>query len=471
MRSSLLARIAAIALSVMALTMLLAAVLTQQLIRVEYRQELDRLLSQEMTEVRLGLPAELEAARGPDGVADAAEVELAVQRYLAINPGSNRHLTVIHVGSKAFSTRDGPPDLQRLQRENGLPAGVGGTLTTVGSSVGSLRILTASLDSDGSPFGTLTVVGPLAPGRSQATQAFGRIALASAAGLLVGGVLLVFALRRALQPVHDLASAARSADLGDLDVRVPEPDTDDEVATMAREFNRMLERIGHDERRRSQLLSAISHELRTPLAVARGHLELLEMLGPDSRQTVVDTAGVAREELDRLGRIVDDLTAINRGDTAAEAAREPVFAPDVLEALHIRTAGLDLQGVTIEPAPPVVLIGDEDRMTQALLNLVVNAHTHTPPGTPIRVDAVEEGDHLAFRVIDQGSGIDPALLPTIFDPFVTTKTEGAGRTAGLGLAVVKAVTEAQGGTVELSSGPHGTAVQLSFPIDRADPDV
>jgi two-component system, OmpR family, sensor kinase len=283
-RSSLLARIAAIALSVMALTMLLAAVLTQQLIRVEYRQELDRLLRQEMTEVQLGLPAELEAARGPDGVADAAELELAVQRYLALNPGSDRHLTVIQVGSKIFSTRDGPPDLQELQQENALPAGVGGTLTTVDSSAGPLRMLTASLDSDGSPFGTLTVTGPLAPGRAQATQAFGRIGLASAAGLLVGGVLLVFALRRALQPVHDLAAAARSADLGDLDVRVPESDTHDEVATMAREFNRMLERIGHDEQRRSQLLSAISHELRTPLAVARGHLELLEMLGPDSRQ-------------------------------------------------------------------------------------------------------------------------------------------------------------------------------------------
>ena len=151
MRSSLLARIAAIALSVMALTMLLAAVLTQQLIRVEYRQELDRLLRQEMTEVRLGLPAELEAARGADGVADAAEVELAIQRYLAHNPGSIRHLTVIQVGSNVFSTRDGPPDLEQLQRENGLPAGVGGTLTTVGSSVGPLRMLTTSLDSDGSP--------------------------------------------------------------------------------------------------------------------------------------------------------------------------------------------------------------------------------------------------------------------------------------------------------------------------------
>ena len=93
-----------------------------------------------MTEVRLGLPAELEAARGPDGVADAAEVELAVQRYLALNPGSDRHLTIIQVGSKVFSTRDGPPDLQQLQRENGLPPGVGGTLTTVGLLLDSIIV-------------------------------------------------------------------------------------------------------------------------------------------------------------------------------------------------------------------------------------------------------------------------------------------------------------------------------------------
>ena len=281
LRSSLLVRIAAIALGVMALTLLVAAVLTQQLIRVEYRQDLDRLLKQELAEVRLGLPAQIEAAQGPDDVADAAEIQLAVQRYLAINPGSDRHLTVIQIGGREFSTRDGPPAAQELQREGTLPAGVTGSLATVDSAVGPLRILTASLDSDGRSVGTLTVFGPLAPGREQAGEAFARIGLASAGGLLVGGVLLVLALRRALQPVHDLAAAARSAGLRELKARVPEPATQDEVATMAREFNRMLDRISDDERRRQQLLSAISHELRTPLAVARGHLELLQTLGPD----------------------------------------------------------------------------------------------------------------------------------------------------------------------------------------------
>ena len=468
MRSSLLVRIAAIALGVMALTLLVAAVLTQQLIRVEYRQDLDRLLKQELAEARLGLPAQIEAARGPDGVADAAEIQLAVGRYLAINPGSDRHLTVIQIGERAFSTRDGPPAAQELQREGTLPAGVTGSLATVNSALGPLRILNAPLDSDGRSVGTLTVFGPLAPGREQAGDAFARIGLASAVGLLVGGVLLVLALRRALQPVHDLAAAARSAGLRELKARVPEPATQDEVATMAREFNRMLDRISDDERRRQQLLSAISHELRTPLAVARGHLELLQTLGPDQEYSAADTADVALRELDRLGRIVDDLSAISRGDSAAQTAREPVFAPDVLEALQQRIAGLEADQVRVDPAPPVVLVGDEYRLTQALLNLVVNARTHTPPGTPITVDAVTEDQHIAFRVADRGPGIDPDLLPSVFDPFVTTKADGAERTSGLGLTVVKAVTEAQGGKVELVSSPSGTTVSLTFPIETAE---
>ena len=175
---------------------------------------------------------------------------------------------------------------------------------------------------------------------------------------------------------------------------MPEPVTDDEVAGMAREFNRMLDRIRDDERHRQQLLSAISHELRTPLAVARGHLELLETLGtrptatqPPRRRRVV------RRELDRLGRIVDDLTAINEGEAGADTVAEPVFAPDVTAALRDRLEGLNLADVEIRPTPPVVLLGDEDRLTQALVNLVVNARTHTPADTQVIVDATVDREH------------------------------------------------------------------------------
>ena len=264
-------------------------------------------------------------------------------------------------------------------------------------------MLTADVVSQGQAIAQVSVFGPLGPSLDSARQAFARIALASAIGLVLGGVVLLVALRRALRPVHELADAARSVDLRDLSSRVPEPEGRDEVSAMAGEFNRMLDRIRDDEGKRQQLLAAISHELRTPLAVARGHLELLETLGPEEGQTAADTAAVARRELDRLSRIVDDLTALNAGADRADVEVGPVFAPDVIDALRDRVAGLGYADVEILDAPPVVVLGDEDRLTQALLALVVNARTHTPPGTPVSVRTESVDGHVAFRVSDTGS--------------------------------------------------------------------
>jgi signal transduction histidine kinase len=176
---------------------------------------------------------------------------------------------------------------------------------------------------------------------------------------------------------------------------------------------------------------------------------------------------VLRRELDRLGRIVDDLTAVSRGDLAGATTRGPLFAPDVLSALRHRLEGLGLDDVHLTEAPPVVLLGDEDRLTQALLNLVVNARTHTPPGTPVSVGVHTHDGRVVFDVVDKGPGIDPEVLPSVFEPFVTTRPIGETRASGLGLPVVKAVTEASGGQVRLETGAQGTAISLSFPIDTA----
>ncbi|GAB2589293.1 hypothetical protein GCM10009593_30550 [Microlunatus antarcticus] len=465
MRHSLYVRIASIALAILAVTMLAAALLTAQLIRVEQREDLDEVLRREVTALALGLPDQLTEASGADGVADAAEVDVAVQRYLALHPGSQQHLTVVTLGNKTLSTQDGPSELISLDRSGGLPRGTVGRLLTVGSSAGPLRVLTADVVSQGQAIAQVSVFGPLGPSLDSARQAFTRIALASAIGLVLGGFVLLVALRRALRPVHELASAARSVDLRDLSSRVPEPEGRDEVSAMAGEFNRMLDRIRDDEDKRKQLLAAISHELRTPLAVARGHLELLETLGPEEGQTAADTAAIAGRELDRLSRIVDDLTALNSGSDRADVEIGPVFAPDVIDVLRDRVAGLGYTDVEILDAPPVVALGDEDRLTQALLALVVNARTHTPPGTPVSVHAGSADGHVEFRVSDTGPGLASEVVKRAFEPFVTTKNLGPGRTAGLGLSVVKAVVEAQGGTVAIKSGPKGTTVLITTPLD------
>jgi len=465
-RGSLFLRIAAIALATLAVTMLAAALLTAQLIRVEQRQDLDSVLRREVSALALGLPDQLTAAAGSDGTADAAQVDRAVQQYLALHPGSQQHLTVITLGSRTISTQDGPPELVELNRAGSLPPSVDGRLLTVASEAGPLRVLRTPVVSRGAQVAVVSVYGPLAPGLDQARQAFVRIGLASAVGLVLGGVVLLLALRKALRPVHELADAARSVDLRDLSSRVPEPGGNDEVAAMAGEFNRMLDRIRVDEDKRKELLAAISHELRTPLAVARGHLELLETLGPEEGQTAADTAAVARRELDRLGRIVNDLTALNAGANGTAVEIGPVFAPDVIDALRDRVIGLGYSSVEILDAPPVVLLGDEDRLTQALLALVVNAQTHTPPGTPVSVQTASVDGHVEFRVSDTGHGLAPEVAERAFEPFVTTKTLGASRTSGLGLSVVKAITEAQGGNVALFSRPYGTEVTVLMPQDK-----
>ena len=227
----------------------------------------------------------------------------------------------------------------------------------------------------------------------------------------VGGVLLFLAVGRALHPLAALADASRGLGRGD-HTRVPVPRRQDEVGTLAREFNDMVERLAAAEAERRQLLSAVSHELRTPLAVARGHLEVFQAFGPGDAESARQTAAVLQRELVRLGRIVEDLTAVTRGDVG-QVQREPVFAPDVVEQLGQRLDGLGMADVELAGMPPVVLLADEDRVVQSLLNLVLNARTHTPEGTPVRVRGEVAAGQLRLVVEDDGPGIDPEVLPRV----------------------------------------------------------
>ena len=410
-------RVALITVVVMALTLGVVALVTWQLIQAGERGDVDAVLRQELAEVEAGLPGELAGAAGLDGVSTPAELQLGARRSLATNPGTERHLTALEVGGERFVTQAGPEPLRRLRDGDGLPAGSSG---------------------------------------------------AGGIALVVGGLLLFLAVGRALHPLAALAAASRGLGRDD-HTRVPEPRRKDEVGTLAREFNDMVDRLAAAEEDRRQLLSAVSHELRTPLAVARGHREVFQAFGPGAADSARQTAAVLQRELVRLGRIVEDLTAVTRGEVG-QVQREPVFAPDVVEQLRQRLGGLGIDDVDLEEVPPVVLLADEDRIVQSLLNLVLNARTHTPAGTPVRVRGEVAGTSLRLGVEDDGPGIDPEVLPRVFEPFVTTRPGGAQRTSGLGLAVVRSLTEAQGGTVSVDPGWPGTRIVITLPLsgDQAD---
>lgn len=455
-------RLALIGVVTLAATLGVVGVLSYEIVRVSGRQDVDRTLRQALDDVAAGFPALIddEEALTPDVLRQAA------QQYLAAHPGSARHLTLLAFGNDEFSTREGPELLVELREQDQLPAGRLGRLRTVDTDEGPVRVLAAPLVAGGEVIGRATIAGPLDAVRDAARKSLGRIAVAGAVGLVLGGAVLVGATRRALAPMEQLAEVARATGGGDLDARAPTPDRDDEVGALALEFNRMLERLSAHAEQRRRLLAAVSHELRTPLAVAQGHLEVFEVVGGGSADPGQTDALVAtlRVELDRLGRIVDDLGALAEGDQGLAVEMGPVFAPDVLTDLGHRLAGLGLGAVLVGSAPPVVVEADEARLAQSLLNLVMNGVVHTPPGTRVRVEGRLDGAEMVFSVADDGPGVAPAVRDVAFEPFVTTRADGSGRGAGLGLAVVKTLTEAQSGRVELETGDAGTTVSIRLPV-------
>lgn len=297
MRDRLQVRVTAVALAVTALTLAVVALVTWRLIQVAEVGDVDRTLEQVRADVSADLPEELAAAVGVDGVLSPAEAGLAGRRFLTSEPGSDVHLTSLTLGPQPLVTQAGPAPLRRLRDAGALPAGQAGSVVTVGTEQGPVRVLTSSLVAeDGTTLGEVRVYGSLVEGRAAARAALVRIAVAGGVGLLVGAVLLLVAMGRALRPLAELATAARGTGAGD-HPRVPEPVRMDEVGTLAHEFNGMVDRLAAAEQQRRELLSAVSHELRTPLAVARGHLEVFEAFGPGDADSARATAEVLRREL------------------------------------------------------------------------------------------------------------------------------------------------------------------------------
>lgn len=453
-------RLPLLGVAVLALTIAAIALGTYQLVRVTGREAVDDRLRDELAGVRQALVAALEADAAPDALARAA------QQHLATHPGTDRHLTVVHVGADTFTTRSGPEDLLELQEDGRLPTGDAGRLRTVDTPEGPVRVLHAPLRAGDRTVGSVVVLGPLDEVRDDAADSLVRVGAAGAVGLLVGGVVLAVVTRRALRPLATLADAAARTDRATGSTRVPEGTRRDEVGELARELNRMLGRIEADAEDRRRLVSAVSHELRTPLAVATGHLDLHDAEGaaedPPATRAVLR---VVRRELDRLALVASDLDAVvgSRGPGDVEVGA--VFAPDVVDELRDRLAGLGMSSVALPDAPPVVLVADQPRLAQALVNLVTNAVEHNPDGTPVRVEVAVRGGEAVLSVVDEGAGLDPSLADRAFEPFVTTRADGSTRGRGLGLAIARSLVEAQGGTLGLDTGPTGTRATITLPVE------
>jgi two-component system, OmpR family, sensor kinase len=465
---SMTARIVIRALIVMALALAAVVLLIFEIVTVWGRTEIDRIAQDEADRVIAIFSDQVQASSAAGQSLDAASLVNLARASMATYAGGPSHLALLTVGDTRLRSDTGPAALIALANGGRLPEPTPGILRTVASDAGSLRSIDIPIDDQSG--NTLAIVSVLVP--QDETRSATQIVLvgsigAGLVGLLIIGAVLPLVVRRSLRPLKEVTQAAEDISLADLSARVPVPGTSDEVTELAVEFNRMLERIAEDDQTRRRYLAAISHEVRTPLAIAEGHLEVWERLGPTDGQTTTELASDVRRELARLRRVLDDLLAVARGADGVSVRSEPIFVPDVIEAVRARTAGLGHANITIESSPPDVVLGDQARIEQMLLNLLKNAVEHNPPATHVTLATAVEGDWIVFSVRDDGSGIPEELLPRVFEPFVSTRGENADRISGLGLAVVQSLTEAQGGSVELDSSPSGTMIRVRLPRAHA----
>lgn len=325
--------------------------------------------------------------------------------------------------------------------------------------------------------------------------------------LVVLAVVGWFAVRSGLRPLSRVERTAAEIAGGDLSRRVPElagPKT--ELGRLAGALNGMLGQLetafaarAESEARMSRFVADASHELRTPLAGIKGLTDLHRMGALADRDAVDATMARIARESERLTRLVEDMLLLARFDEQAlkaTARNVPESAPDLdLTPTDLRTLAADaLHDIrALDPARTVTLTGpagegppasapalaDEARLRQVVTNLVGNAVTHTPPGTPIRIGVGTVADRAVLEVADQGPGLTPGQRERIFERFYradTSRTRATGG-SGLGLAIAHSLVTAHAGTIEVDAAPgQGATFRLllsGLPHHRtsADPEA
>ena len=298
----------------------------------------------------------------------------------------------------------------------------------------------------------------LAGARQYALIALGSLVLVGLVGWLVAGQLL--------RPLRLLREAAERISHTDLSLRIPVSGRDD-VTELTRTVNAMLDRLDAAFAAQQRFLDDAGHELRTPVTVVRGHLEVLDVRDP---REVAEVRDLALDELDRTGRLISDLTLLAKARRPDFVRPAPVDLAQLTDDVAGKASALGPRHWTVEARAEVVVRADEQRLTQALLQLADNAVKHTRDGDEIAIGSSVSRSGVRLWVRDQGPGVAAEDAGRIFERFGRAAS-AAGRNeegSGLGLAIVAAIAEAHGGRVGLNSRPgHGATFTLVLPVNGA----
>ena len=260
---------------------------------------------------------------------------------------------------------------------------------------------------------------------------------------------------RALRPVDEITTVARSIGVQNLSQRVKVPQTGDEIERMAQTWNEVLDRLETSVKRIRQFTSDASHELRTPLALIRATAELALRRDRDPEGYRTSLRQIEQDAA-RMTELTESLLTLARADSEAlEMTLRPTDLNELAQSVVEQSgaaaadAGIALQAIT--PEQLLQVRADASGIRRVLLILVDNALKHTPAGGSVRVSVADHDRGVALSVEDTGEGIAAEALPHIFERFYRADPARGSSGFGLGLSIAQAIAHGHGTTIEVAS--------------------
>lgn len=299
------------------------------------------------------------------------------------------------------------------------------------------------------------------------------LAIYAAAATALIGFLGWLAAHQGLAPLRAMRSRASVVSGTQIDERMPIEAVPIEMADLARELNRMLDRLQADFQRLSEFSSDLAHELRTPISnlLTQTQVALSSKRDPDTYRDILASNA---EEFQRLARMIADmlfLAKTERGAALPNQERFPV-GQEIKALFDFYDAVAEGKGVSLVLTGDAQIRGDRLMFRRAMSNLLSNALRHTEPRGTVQVNIAATPASTVISVQNPGNDVDPASLPRLFDRFFradSARSHPDNDGAGLGLSITRAIVEAHGGTVSVTSAGGLTRFTMTFPAEQTPP--
>jgi signal transduction histidine kinase len=436
-----------------------SVLVTREVLLIRLDQRIDAELVQEAAELR-----RLASGNDPEtGRPFGQEVRRMFAVYLQRNVPSRHEALITFVDGRPFlRSRQVVP--YRLDTDPELVARWGGLRETdrgrVETPQGRVEYLAVPVRAAGETAGVFVAASFRDRAKAESDTAVRAAAIVGLAVLLLGSLLAWRLADRVVRPVTALTRTARSISETDLTSQIPVHGRD-EVAQLASTFNDMVGRLERAFASQRRFVDDVGHELKTPLTIVRGHLELLGQDPEEQRETLA----LVMDELDRMGRIVQELLLLAKREQPDFLDLAPVEVGGLTDDLYAKVQALASRDWVLEGRAAGVVTADRQRLTQAMLQLAQNAARYSDEAEPIGLGSAVAGGEARFWVRDRGPGVPVEEREEVFERYSRGSGERRSEAAGLGLAIVKAIAEAHRGRVELESKPNeGTTFTVVVPV-------